>query len=262
MKANLWSRAAQMCCCKTGCKKVCMYERGKKPPGEATLCYYLLFSGCMKIGCVWKSDCLKANFWSRAAHMRCCKTVCKKAKQKVDLDQCKLSLLKKGSNSIVKMAEPKRKRRVLTLCQRLQIIKAVEDYPNKTRTQIAIDFGVPLPTLSNIVKEKKKYLAQATSGDVITTTKRARTSQLGSVDKALLEWFTSCRWVTGFSHLDAASISVNTFIGLLVSWSVCNARPVFICKDKKQNPKQNKAADYPDKWKLTLYMFLHQVIRI
>ena len=125
--------------------------------------------------------------------MRCCKTVCKKAKQKVDLDQCKLSLLKKGSNSIVKMAEPKRKRRVLTLCQRLQIIKAVEDYPNKTRTQIAIDFGVPLPTLSNIVKEKKKYLAQATSGDVITTTKRARTSQLGSVDKALLEWFTSCR---------------------------------------------------------------------
>ena len=125
--------------------------------------------------------------------MRCCKTVCKKAKQKVDLNQCKLSLLKKGSNSIVKMAEPKRKRRVLTLCQRLQLIKAVEDYPNKTRTKFAIDFGVPLPTLSNIVKEKKKYLAQATSGDVITTTKWAKTSQLGSVDKALLEWFTSCR---------------------------------------------------------------------
>ena len=147
-KENLRSRAAKMRCCKTGCKKVCMYEREKRPPAEATLWK----------SDVWKSYCMKAYLWFRAAHMGFCKTVCKKAKQKVD--QCKLSLLKKGSNSIVKMAEPKRKRRVLTLCQRLQIIKAVEDYPNKTRTQIAIDFGVPLPTLCNIVKDKQKYLAR------------------------------------------------------------------------------------------------------
>ena len=78
------------------------------------------------------------------------------------------------------MADPQRKRRVLTLCQRLQIIKAVEDNPTRTRTQIAIAFGVPLPTLSNILKGNNKYLEQATSGDVIITTKRAKTFQLGS----------------------------------------------------------------------------------
>ncbi|KAL8608054.1 hypothetical protein ACOMHN_023870 [Nucella lapillus] len=86
------------------------------------------------------------------------------------------------------------KRRVLTLSERLKIIKAVEDSPHKSRTQMAIDLGVPLPTLSNIMKVKKKYFAQARSGDIVTTSKRARSSQLASVDKALLDWFTSCRW--------------------------------------------------------------------
>ena len=45
------------------------------------------------------------------------------------------------------MADPHRKakvtgkRRVLTLSERLKIIKAVEDSPHKSRTQMAIDLG-------------------------------------------------------------------------------------------------------------------------
>ena len=83
------------------------------------------------------------------------------------------------------MADPHRKHRVLTLCERLKFIKAVEDSPFKSRTQMAIHFGVSLPTLSNIMKNKNKYLAQARSGDVVTTSKRARGYQLASVDKSL-----------------------------------------------------------------------------
>ncbi|KAL8559607.1 hypothetical protein ACOMHN_008318 [Nucella lapillus] len=76
------------------------------------------------------------------------------------------------------MADPHRqakvtgKRRVLTLSERLRIIKAVEDSPHKSRTQMAIDLGVPLPTLSNIRKVKNKYFAQARSSDIVTTSKR------------------------------------------------------------------------------------------
>ncbi|KAL8609904.1 hypothetical protein ACOMHN_016379 [Nucella lapillus] len=97
------------------------------------------------------------------------------------------------------MADPHRqakvtgKRRVLTLYERLKIIKAVEDSPHKSRTQMAIDLGVPLPTLSNIMK-----VNDARSGDIVTTSKRARNSQLASVDKALLDWFTSCSVLSHF----------------------------------------------------------------
>ena len=77
----------------------------------------------------------------------------------------------------------KRKPRVLTLAVRLKMIKAVEDNPSKARTQIANEFDVPLPTLSNILREKNKYIKQAANGELVSTIKRARGSQLASVDK-------------------------------------------------------------------------------
>ena len=86
------------------------------------------------------------------------------------------------------MADPHRKakvtgkRRVLTLSERLKIIKAVEDSPHKSRTQMAIDLGVPPPTLSNIMKDKNKYLAQARSGDIVTSSKRARSCTIRTRD--------------------------------------------------------------------------------
>ena len=93
-----------------------------------------------------------------------------------------------------KMADKSRKRKVLTLADRLKIIKAVEDQPSRSRTQIAAEFNLPLPTLSNILREKDKYLKQAASGEVVSTKKRARGSQLAALDRSLLDWFTTCRW--------------------------------------------------------------------
>ena len=96
------------------------------------------------------------------------------------------------------MAQP-RKRKVLTLGDRLKVIQAVENNPSKTRPQLAEEFGVPLPTLTNLLKSKDKYLAHAKSGEVTTTSKQARTSQMGSVDQDLLRWFTSCRLGISYS---------------------------------------------------------------
>jgi hypothetical protein len=104
------------------------------------------------------------------------------------------------------------KRRVLTLSDRLKIIKAVEDSPHRSRTEMAVDLCIPRPTLSNIMKYKEKYLAQARSGGILTTSKRARSSQLASVDKALLDWFTSCRWVFLFFSYEMLIVDLNSML--------------------------------------------------
>ena len=92
------------------------------------------------------------------------------------------------------MAE-KRKRRPFTLADRLKVIRAVEDNPSRARTQTASEFDIPLATLCNtVLKKKTKYQKLAASGEVVPNVKRARGSELTSVDKSLLDWFTTCRW--------------------------------------------------------------------
>lgn len=88
----------------------------------------------------------------------------------------------------------KSKRNVLSLGERLKLINHVQHIPDKKKKSlIAEEFKVPYTTLLNIVKNKEKYLSQAASGQT-STRKRARGPQLDSVDKALLDWFTSCRY--------------------------------------------------------------------
>ena len=65
---------------------------------------------------------------------------------------------------------------VWTLSERFKNIKAVEDSPLKSPTQMSIKFVFPLPTLSTIIKDTNKYLGQAKSGDItVVTTGRKRT---------------------------------------------------------------------------------------
>ena len=92
---------------------------------------------------------------------------CKKTKTRLgnpEGNSCEMLCLLTPSSTVrrlshsLKMAEPKRKRKVLALNDRVKIIKAVEDNPSISKTQLAIEFNVPLPTLSNIVRDKDKYL--------------------------------------------------------------------------------------------------------
>ena len=83
------------------------------------------------------------------------------------------------------MAE--RKRKALSLKQKIDIIEAVESNPNKNRNAIAEEFKVPRTTLLNILREKAKCLRQFESGKHDISRKRDRRSSNDTVDKALLE---------------------------------------------------------------------------
>lgn len=86
------------------------------------------------------------------------------------------------------MAE--RKRKALTLKQKIDTIRAVEISPNKKRDVIAEQFKVPRTTLLNIIRDKAKDLHQFESGKDETTSRRERTPSHDTIDRALLEWFT------------------------------------------------------------------------
>ena len=100
----------------------------------------------------------------------------------------------------------KSKRNVLSLGDRLKIIDHVQVNPHNSKRLIAEEFNVPYSTLVNIIQNKKKYREQAATGQTTSARKRARASQLDAVDKALLEWFTSCsydfllEWFTSCSY--------------------------------------------------------------
>ena len=85
------------------------------------------------------------------------------------------------------MAEHKRK--ALSLKQKIEIIREVERNPHKSESLIADEMKVPRTTLLNIVREKAKYVGQFESGKNDISRKRARGSGHGTVDSALLEWF-------------------------------------------------------------------------
>ena len=99
------------------------------------------------------------------------------------------------------MAE-KRKRRSFTLVDRLEVIRAVEDNPSRARTQTASEFDIPATVCNTVLKKKTKYQKLAASGEVVPNVKRTRGSELTSVDKSLLDWFTTCRWAFLFFYMN------------------------------------------------------------
>ena len=91
------------------------------------------------------------------------------------------------------MAE--RERKVLSLKQKVEIIREVERNPHKNKSLIADEMEVSRTTLLNIVREKAKYFGQFESGWSDISRKRARGSKHGTVDTALLKWFSVKRRV-------------------------------------------------------------------
>ena len=56
-------------------------------------------------------------------------------------------------------------------------------------TQVSRGDNSPLPTLSNTLRDKEKYLKQARSGGIPTTSKQARSSKLQEIDQSLMKLF-------------------------------------------------------------------------
>ncbi|XP_033732857.1 uncharacterized protein LOC117322194 isoform X2 [Pecten maximus] len=84
-------------------------------------------------------------------------------------------------------ASTPRKRTVLSLGTKLEIIQAVER-KDKLKTEIAKDFGITGSTLTGIVKQKEQIMEACDSGTFSPARKRMRHGDFISVEDALYNW--------------------------------------------------------------------------
>lgn len=81
----------------------------------------------------------------------------------------------------------KRKRKTLTLKDKLKIFGYVDDNKNIKHLQIAGHFGIPPSTLSTLLKNRKEIEAKALQGSV--SRQRVRGAKFQDLEEFLAEWF-------------------------------------------------------------------------
>ena len=91
------------------------------------------------------------------------------------------------------MSERKKKRKSLSLNEKLQIIRKIEDNPQKRKAVVAEELGIPFTTLCNIWKDRQKYMNKVAKGTDDLSRKRLRNAKLETVDESLLQWFSDSR---------------------------------------------------------------------
>lgn len=92
------------------------------------------------------------------------------------------------------MNKEKRKRVVLSIQQKLEIIKQFED--GKSAKTLSQDYGIGDQTVRDLVKQKDKFLKFACSSDSSSGMKKRKTMKKSSfedLDTAMLEWFNNQR---------------------------------------------------------------------
>ena len=87
------------------------------------------------------------------------------------------------------MEKPTRKLKALPIAHKVKLIKAVENRGAKRKVDIAMEWGIPQSTLSTIMKEREKVLAQFENHAVTPARKRMRTVAYPDLEEALLMWF-------------------------------------------------------------------------
>ncbi|KAL3859266.1 hypothetical protein ACJMK2_009493 [Sinanodonta woodiana] len=83
-----------------------------------------------------------------------------------------------------------RKCKSLTLAQRLEVIKCVEN--NRTQASVALEFGVSQSVISRILK-KKENIVKDWQNNSNPSQKRKRGGKAKDVEEALLQWFAQAR---------------------------------------------------------------------
>ncbi|KAK8785987.1 hypothetical protein V5799_007648 [Amblyomma americanum] len=84
-----------------------------------------------------------------------------------------------------------RKRKPLSLKEKLNILAVVDANPKKKRMDIANDLGLPASTVNTIVSKRKEIEGNALVFDA--GTKQARGARHGELEEALLKWFKQAR---------------------------------------------------------------------
>ncbi|XP_069120386.1 uncharacterized protein [Argopecten irradians] len=106
---------------------------------------------------------------------------CQPSSQDIDQDDFDVQMM-----CFAATAAP-RKRTVLSLGTKLEIIRAVEK-KDKLKTEIAKDFGITGSTLTGIVKQKEQIMAACDSGAFSPARKRMRHGDFIAVEDALYNW--------------------------------------------------------------------------
>lgn len=84
-----------------------------------------------------------------------------------------------------------RKRKALSLKEKLDVLNAVDTQPARKRVDIAKDLGLPPSTLNSIVSKRAEIEGNAALFG--PKAKRARGAKYGNLDEALLTWFKQAR---------------------------------------------------------------------
>ncbi|KAF6204895.1 hypothetical protein GE061_019059 [Apolygus lucorum] len=90
------------------------------------------------------------------------------------------------SDQDLKPTTVKRKLNMLSLSEKLELIRAVEGCPGKTNNQFAKEFRIPPATMSRIMKEKHKIMQVAMQGHA--KRKRLRPAKYPELEKKLMAW--------------------------------------------------------------------------
>ena len=123
-------------------------------------------------------------------------------------------------------SEAPRKRKVLSLKEKLSLVKAIEKSPGKKITKIAREFGVNRRTLADIIKKKDALQEMVRSGIANTSTKRMRKSNHEEVEEALLDWFQASwesRIPVNKSHLISKTNDIAVALGEKDWSTVCKS---------------------------------------
>ena len=91
------------------------------------------------------------------------------------------------------MSGREKKRKSLSLSQKLDIIRKIEANPQQRKAVIAEELGIPFSTLCNIWRDRQKYVNNVARGTEDLSRKRSRTAKLETVDENLLKWFSDSR---------------------------------------------------------------------
>ncbi|GBP11122.1 Tigger transposable element-derived protein 6 [Eumeta japonica] len=88
------------------------------------------------------------------------------------------------------MSAVKRKLKTLSLAEKLEVLQAAKSC--KKEKDVAEQFGLPMSTLSTIIKNESDIMKKIQNGQSLSC-KRQRIAEFPGLEECSLKWFEQCR---------------------------------------------------------------------
>lgn len=95
--------------------------------------------------------------------------------------------------SQMKSQDTTKRRKCLSLEQRVKMINYAKDHPNEGYRKVAEKFGIGRTQAQKILKDRVAIIEQYESNIQPRSSKRSRSTKYSDVNEALWEWYTLCR---------------------------------------------------------------------